>query len=107
MKESGTEKTDSPNKKILIWDMELMRPGCVILQAVLGGTVSTQDLYGLGDWLVDITPNMQPYAITDEELVKLRGMLKPKREQDAKEKVVHREVSLKSDRSEDRQSQRK
>lgn len=105
MKESGTEKTDSLNKKILIWDMELMRPGCVLLQAALGGTVSSQDLFGLGDWLVGITPNMKPYAITDAELEKLRGMIEL-RGKNAKEKVVHPEVFIRTDRTKNRQSRR-
>lgn len=48
--------------------MKLMRPGCVLLQALHGGTVDGFKLQCLGNWLVSMTPDMALYEITNEQL---------------------------------------
>lgn len=66
-------------KHRLLYDMKLMRPACVLLQAVAGGSVGGFDLELLGEWLVAPTPDMKMYEITDEQLEQLKVIKIPKR----------------------------
>jgi hypothetical protein len=52
----------------LLYDVTLMRPGCVLLQAMAGGTVDGLTLQCIGEWLLAPTPDMKLYTATDELL---------------------------------------
>ncbi len=59
--------------KRIAYDPELRRPGCVLIQAMLGGC-STEDLmthFDDCDWILGPTPGMDVYRVTDEQLAKL------------------------------------
>jgi hypothetical protein len=43
----------------IAYDFGLMRAGCAIVQAALGGTIGTQDLMRFEDWLLHPTENMR------------------------------------------------
>jgi hypothetical protein len=63
----------------IVYDITTMQPGCVILQAALGGTVPNTrflQLFPSEHWLVSITPYMQCYPVTEEQLEKLSVMTK-------------------------------
>ena len=66
-------------KHYLVYDAKLMRPGCVILQALGGGTVDGLTLQRLGEWLVAPTPDMKLFHLSDEELETLTVIKLPKR----------------------------
>ena len=58
----------------VVFDTKLMKVGCVLLQAMMGG-LSTDELHRHFDpkhWFVTPTPDMALYAISQEEL-KLLG----------------------------------
>lgn len=58
--------------KAIMYDCDLKRPGCVLLQVMCG--LSTEDLmthFDNEDWLLHPTPGMQLYNVTDEQLVQL------------------------------------
>jgi hypothetical protein len=61
---------DADNKKFAFaYDCKLKRPGCVILQAVMGGG-STYDLHRFFDatsWLIAPTPDMVVIEGTEEQ----------------------------------------
>lgn len=54
----------------IAYDMTLCRPACILIQVVLGGTVSAEQLarFPPGSWLTAPTPDMQLYAVTDADL---------------------------------------
>ena len=56
----------------LVYDVELRRPGCVLLQVAMGGTVPSeifQMLFPNETWLLAPTPEMKPYRTTREQLL--------------------------------------
>jgi hypothetical protein len=53
--------------QIVVYDPVLKRPGCALLQAVMGGTVSAT-LFPSESWLLAPTDDMKAYVVTDEEL---------------------------------------
>ncbi len=56
----------------LVYDVELRRPGCVLLQAALGGTVPParfSELFDASNWILGPTPGLRLYRVTDAELV--------------------------------------
>jgi hypothetical protein len=53
---------------VLVYDMKLKRPGCVLLQAVLGGSAGVANQFPATHWLLAPTPDMKTYKISDEEL---------------------------------------
>lgn len=55
----------------VVYDTELRRPGCVLLQAVFGGTISNQDLDAMGHWLLYPTPDMRCYSVKPEQVAAL------------------------------------
>jgi hypothetical protein len=63
----------------IVYDVTLMQPGCVLLQAALGGTVPRErfaQLFDTSSWLVAPTPDLQLYPVTEEQLEKLSTMTK-------------------------------
>lgn len=63
----------------IVYDITTMQPGCVLLQAALGGTVPNtrfQQLFPSEHWLIAPTPNMACYPVTEEQLEKLSAMTK-------------------------------
>jgi len=52
---------------ILVYDAVLMRPGCALLQAAMGGTVSAS-LFPSEHWLLGPTSHLKPYAMTQQQL---------------------------------------
>lgn len=55
----------------LVYDLDLLRPGCVLLQAALGGTVPPavfSDLFDAADWILGPTPGLKLYQVTQPEL---------------------------------------
>lgn len=63
-------------KYTVLYDTKLMKPGCVLLQA-LGG-LSTDVFYEFfGDvncWLTHPTPDMKCYVVTKDQLTILKGL---------------------------------
>jgi hypothetical protein len=60
--------------KSIAYDCSLKRPACILIQAVMGGTVSSQelhDLFPVGSWLLHPTADMKVYQVTEDQLVKL------------------------------------
>lgn len=58
-------------KTPIVYDTQLFRPACVLLQAALGGTPSVAHLFPSETWLVHPTPDMTLYEATDEQLENL------------------------------------
>ncbi len=57
---------------IIVYDLELMKPGCVLLQAMYGGTIPDfSSRFDAEEWLLAPTPNLKAYEITEEQLEKL------------------------------------
>ena len=55
----------------LVYDVKLRRPGCVLLQVAMGGTVPSllfQELFPTESWLLGPTDDMQAYSTTEEQL---------------------------------------
>ncbi len=60
---------------ILVYDKEVKRAGCAILQAAYGGTISNMDLMGFNNWLLVPTDNLKPYKVNNmEELEKIKKL---------------------------------
>jgi hypothetical protein len=60
----------SPPEEIrMLFDLELMRPACVILQAISGGDTAAFRRYfgGADNWLTSPTPGMKMVSGTAEE----------------------------------------
>jgi len=63
-------------KYAIVYDVKLRQPGCVLLQAVLGGTVPSElfhTLFPSETWLLGRTPNLKVYQTTLEELLVVAG----------------------------------
>jgi hypothetical protein len=63
---------------VIVFDVKKMQPGCVLLQAAMGGDTALFNKYfgGRSDlWLVAPTPDMKRYQTTEEELEKLVSMM--------------------------------
>lgn len=55
----------------LVYDVTLRRPGCVLLQAAMGGTVPNETfemLFPAETWLTAPTKDMKAYTTTPEQL---------------------------------------
>jgi hypothetical protein len=56
----------------IVYDATLRRPGCVLLQALMGGTVPNfTRLFTSESWLVERTPDMRVYEVTPAQLPRL------------------------------------
>lgn len=57
---------------VLVYDIELRRPACVLLQIMMGGTLPEfTELFMGAKWLVDTTPNLKRYRVTLEQAKKI------------------------------------
>ena len=55
----------------IAYDCELMRPGCVLLQAALGGDVAAANLFPAETWLLAPTEGLKLYPVTRKQLREL------------------------------------
>lgn len=54
----------------IAYDTVLKRPGCVLLQAVTGATITNSALaqhFDVRDWLLAPTPDLKVYQVADED----------------------------------------
>ena len=47
----------------LVYDADLRRPGCVLIQAAMGGSTSAAQLFSTASWLLAPTPGMKVYSV--------------------------------------------
>ena len=52
----------------IAFDTQLMKPGCVLIQAVLGGSPGVLRGFPAECWLAAATPGMALYEVTAEQL---------------------------------------
>lgn len=60
----------------IAFDIEQMKPGCVLLQAALGCQSSIAHRFPVESWLLAPTPGLKVYEITDEQLTILTERVK-------------------------------
>ena len=56
------------NEVLLAYDMKLKRPGCVLLQAMFGGSSDAARRFDTADWLLGPTSDLKLYSIPKERL---------------------------------------
>lgn len=56
----------------IAYDIKLKRPGCVLLQTVMGATISNSKLHAFpqGSWLLAPTPDLKLYPVDDERMLR-------------------------------------
>ncbi len=64
----------------IAFDIKLMRPACVILQAALGCDPSAAHRFSSEDWLTHLTPDMQVYPVTESQIDQLIVMVRRHKE---------------------------
>jgi hypothetical protein len=52
----------------LVYDIKLKRPGCALIQAVMGGDRGIANHFKSEHWLINPTPDLKLYETTPEEL---------------------------------------
>ena len=52
----------------IAYDIKLLRPGCTLLQAAMGGDPLIAHEFDTEDWLLAPTEDMRMYEITKEQL---------------------------------------
>lgn len=62
----------------IAYDTKLKRPGCVLLQAALGGSPIAHH-FPTDSWLLAPTPDMKLYEITTDQLIQLIGISEKKK----------------------------
>lgn len=55
-------------KRKIVFDIQLMKPACALLQAAYGGDAALAQHFPLDSWLLFPTAGMHVYEITDEQL---------------------------------------
>jgi hypothetical protein len=55
----------------LVYDIKLKRPGCVLLQAALGGDPGVANNFPTEHWLLAPSPDMKTYVLSDQELAQV------------------------------------
>ena len=55
----------------IAYDTKLMRPACVILAAAKGADVEPAHWFDSRHWLLEPTPDLKVYEVTDSELRRL------------------------------------
>lgn len=71
----------------MVYDFDLKRPGCVLMQAVMGGDSSAvSELFDSSSWLLSPTPGMRLIAGTKEEWKKAVKITEAEMERLNKEK---------------------
>ena len=59
----------------IAYDIKLMRPGCALIQAAMGGACNEITMrFPLESWIEGATPNMKVYEVNEEQLEKLIKM---------------------------------
>ena len=58
----------------IAYDFDLRRPGCVILQAAMGGSTEAANRFPSETWLVAPTKGLKLYPVTPKQLDKLVEM---------------------------------
>ena len=56
---------------IIVYDVKLRQPGCVLLQAIMGGTVPPSlfhELFSNETWLLGPTDDMKLYRVDEAQL---------------------------------------
>lgn len=51
----------------LCYDFKLLRPGCVLLAAAMGGDSNLAKRFPSEMWLLDLTPDLKVYELTEGE----------------------------------------
>lgn len=64
----------------IAYDIELMRPACVIVAASMGADSDLAHWFDTQDWLLAPTPNMKVYPVTEDQVDQLVVMTREKRE---------------------------
>lgn len=76
------------DKLYIAYDCDLRRPGCVLMQAVMGGDSSAvSKLFDSSSWLLSPTPGMRVIAGTEEEWKKAVKITEAEMERLNKEKT--------------------
>lgn len=57
----------------IVFDIGLMRPACVLVQAALGGDPEVAHRFPLNSWLLAPTDGMKVYELTEEQIPILVG----------------------------------
>jgi hypothetical protein len=52
----------------IVFDIQQMRPGCALIQAIMGGSPGVLNNFPAECWLDAPTPGMALYNVTDEQL---------------------------------------
>lgn len=60
--------------KRIVFDTELRRPACVLIQAAMGGDTGIANRFPSETWLIYPTPAMAVFPVTDEQIPKLIAM---------------------------------
>ena len=60
----------------IAYDCELKRPGCVILQAAMGGSSEAAKMFPVESWLISPTDGLHVYPVTRGQLKALIEMTK-------------------------------
>ena len=58
----------------IAYDVVLLRPGCALVQAAMGGFTNVSWLFPTDTWLTSNTPDMSVYEVTSDQLEKLVKM---------------------------------
>lgn len=52
----------------IAFDIDKMKPACVLLQAAMGGDPEAANAFNSKHWLIAPTEGMKVYPVTDEQL---------------------------------------
>lgn len=85
---SNARDTDETAAFTLLFDTELMRPGCVLLQAVSGDTAALNEFFPDASelWLTHPTPGMRRLSGTREQWKRVATMAIERAKQERKAK---------------------
>lgn len=71
----------------IAYDLTLRRPGCALLQAAYGATVSPFDLHRMDGWLLAPTDDLKLYEVTTDQLEQLVQITNASQEPEKREVV--------------------
>lgn len=81
------------SKLLLLFDIKLMRPGCVLLAAAHGATSSIANRFKTEHWLLTPTPDLKVYAVTEDELDILVARVNARPDPHKRQRRVLKEIS--------------
>jgi len=58
----------------IVYDCDLKRPGCALLQASMGATISNEKLAQLDNWLLFPTDGLKLYPLNEEMFEIIKGV---------------------------------